>query len=86
MKSREWATLGVLAIARVHGSTETTEPIPEGESAEDALRYKGGNIGALLRETTPSWQLITRVATSVWPARYVTRSRNGSREELWLFR
>lgn len=61
MKSREWATLGVLAIARVHGSTETTEPIPEGESAEDALRYKGGNIGALLRETTPSWQLIPRV-------------------------
>jgi hypothetical protein len=24
--------------------------------------------------------------TSVWPARYVTRSRSGSREEVWLFR
>jgi hypothetical protein len=54
MKSREWATLGVLAFAVVHGSTEPTERIPRGDSAEDALRYSGGHIGALLRETPPS--------------------------------
>lgn len=39
----------------VHCSSTPEETTPtEGESAEEALKYNGGNTGAFLRETTPA--------------------------------